>query len=54
MHAWFRLGVARSGKKGKGTCLPSESYLGQKEDDDDDNYDLNTCPPSIGKCFRAD
>ena len=33
-HAWFLLGVARSGREP--WYLPSESYLGQKEDDDDD------------------
>ena len=40
---WY-LGVARSGRESR--YLPSESYLGQKEDDDDGNDDLNTCPPS--------
>ena len=44
VQAWFRLGVTRSGREPK--YLPLELYLGQKEDDNDDNYDLNTCPPS--------
>ena len=38
------LGVARSGREPR--YFPLESYLGQKEDNDDDNDDLNTCPPS--------
>ena len=44
VQACLRLGVARSGREPR--YLPSESYLGQKEDDDDYNDDLNTCPPS--------
>ena len=44
------LGVARSGREAR--YLPSESYLGQKDGEDGDNEDLNTCPPSHGKCYR--
>ena len=43
VQSWWFLGVARSGRDSR--YLPSESYLGQKEDDGD-NDDLNTCPPS--------
>ena len=45
VQLWSRLGVARSGRES--TYFPSESYLGQKEDDDA-NYDFKTCPPSHG------
>ena len=47
VQPWKYLGVARSGSEPR--YLPSESYLGQKEIDDDDEYyydELNTCPPS--------
>ena len=33
MHPWKALGVARSGREPR--YLPSELYLGQKEDDGD-------------------
>ena len=44
VQPWLHLGVARSGRESR--YLPTESYLGQREDDDGDNDDLNTCPPS--------
>ena len=48
VQLWWRLGVVMSGREPR--YLPSESYLGQKEDEDDNacNDDLNTCPPSHG------
>ena len=46
VQAWWALGVARSGRESR--YFPSESNLGEKEDKDGDNLDLNTCPPSHG------
>ena len=40
------LALGRSGREPR--YLPSESYLGENEDNGDNDDDLNTCPPSHG------
>ena len=51
VQPWFSLGVIRSGREPR--YLPSESYLSQKENENNDHDGLNTCPPSHGHhCYH--